>query len=102
MVNENSNATNREAFIKRKAFELALQYACTGILYDLAMRPDDDREFNQLALVELGFAGREIDDQLIDEVRAKLVSRGFNYDAMVEIAEEENPLTESDDKRNNG
>src|SRR5262245_61812471 len=86
-----------KARIQRKAFELALQYAFSGILMDLCKRdrlckPEIDRgmdEFYELALAKLGFAEREIDDELIAEAIPKLREREVDFDEMVRIVEEE-------------
>jgi hypothetical protein len=46
-------------------------------------------EFHELALRELGFAGREIDDQLIAEAIPILRERGLDFDEMVAQVKEE-------------
>jgi len=91
MVSQNSSATNHKAFL------LALQYACMGTLIDLCKRPDDAGgmgEFYQLALRELGFAGREIDDALIAEAIPKLRERGVDFKEMRAIVEAEEAVHE--------
>jgi hypothetical protein len=75
-----------------QAFRLALQYAFLTLLIDLCKRDDhcdDMDDFYELALIELGFAGRPIDAQLIAEAIPKLRERGVDYDHMVEIVVEE-------------
>jgi hypothetical protein len=96
MVTDNSN-------INRKAFQLALHYTFMGMLYDLAMHPENDKPdadghdpFLKHALTELGFdPGREIDDQLIAEAIPKLRERGLDFDRMVEIVVEEMEVDEA-------
>jgi hypothetical protein len=90
---------------KRKAFELALNYAFMGKLYDLAMHPEDDKPdadghdpFLKHALTELGFdPGRQIDDELIVAAIPKLAARGVDYAECVAIVEEEMIEEEMDD-----
>ena len=95
MVNQNSDDTNREGSIKRKAVQLALQFACRDMLIAMCRRPDGGGdggmdEFYQLALRELGFdPDRIIDAELVDEIRPKLLERGVNLDDMVESVERE-------------
>ena len=98
MLNENSRTTNH-----KKAFKLACHYAFLGKLYDLAMRPEDDKPgpdgldpFLKHALTELGFdPRRQIDDELIAEAIPKLRERGVDFNEMVEIVEAEEAIAEA-------
>src|SRR5262245_2765368 len=86
---QNANPGNLEGFVRLRAFELALQYACNGLLYNLAMRPDDTGpmdEFYHSAIAELGMdPNRTFDDELIAEAIPKLRERGVEFGEMVEI-----------------